>query len=148
MLTSPAFPATFQRKAMVPIDLSNGFHIAAGTIVQCNTNMLDEAPAEWGDPHAFDGFRFYKLRGRPGDVNRFQFASPSYDSMQFGLGNDACPGRFFASNQIKLVLAHVLSRYDLRFGEGVVGRPKNLMFEVNVLADPTVEVLFRKVAVP
>lgn len=145
---NPPSVATFQRKAMVPIDLSNGFHIAAGTIVQCNTNMLDEAPAEWGDPHAFDGFRFYKLRGRPGDVNRFQFASPSYDSMQFGLGNDACPGRFFASNQIKLVLAHVLSRYDLRFGEGVVGRPKNLMFEVNVLADPTVEVLFRKVAVP
>jgi cytochrome P450 len=138
------FKATFQRKAMIPIDLSNGFHVPAGTIVQCNTNILDEAPAEWGDPQAFDGFRFYKLRSKPEDANRFQFASPSYDSMQFGFGNDACPGRFFASNQIKIILAHILRYYDFKFEEGVVGRPKNIMFEVNVLADPTVKVLFKK----
>ncbi|KAI1639434.1 cytochrome P450 [Biscogniauxia mediterranea] len=141
---SPPSVATFQRKAMIPIDLSNGFHIPAGTIVQCNTNMLDEAPAEWGDPHAFDGFRFYKLRSRPGDANKFQFASTSYDSMQFGFGNDACPGRFFASNQIKIILAYILTHYDIKFDDSVVGRPKNFMFEVNVLADPTKMVLFKK----
>ncbi|KAI1310574.1 cytochrome P450 [Xylaria venustula] len=142
---NPPSVATFQRKAMIPIDLSNGFHIPAGTIVQCNTNMLDEAPAGWGDPNAFDGFRFYKLRSRPEDTNKFQFASTSYDSMQFGFGNDACPGRFFASNQIKIILAYILSHYDIKFEEGVVGRPKNIMFEVNVLADPTVKVLFKKI---
>ncbi|KAI1369844.1 cytochrome P450 [Xylaria arbuscula] len=143
---NPPSVATFQRKAMIPIDLSNGFHIPAGTIVQCNTNMLDEAPAEWGDPHAFDGLRFYKLRSnKPENANKFQFASTSYDSMQFGFGNDACPGRFFASNQIKIVLAYILSHYDLRFEDGVVGRPKNIMFEVNVLADPTAKVLFKKI---
>ncbi|KAI2627006.1 putative cytochrome P450 [Hypomontagnella submonticulosa] len=143
---SPPSVATFQRKAMVPITLSNGFCIPAGTIVQCNTNILDEAPPEWGDPHAFDGFRFYKLRSRsPEDVNRFQFASTTYDSMQFGFGRDACPGRFFASNQIKIILAYLLSHYDIRFEDSVVGRPKNFMFEVNVLADPTKMVLFKKI---
>ncbi|KAI0386473.1 putative cytochrome P450 [Hypomontagnella monticulosa] len=143
---SPPSVATFQRKAMIPITLSNGFRIPAGTIVQCNTNILDEAPPEWGDPHAFDGFRFYKLRTRsPEDVNRFQFASTTYDSMQFGFGRDACPGRFFASNQIKIILAYILSHYDIKFEDGVVGRPKNFMFEVNVLADPTKMVLFKKI---
>lgn len=141
---NPPSVATFQRKAMIPLDLSNGFHIPAGTIVQCNTNMLDEAPAEWGDPNAFDGFRFYKLRGNPGDANKYQFAGTSYDSMQFGFGRDACPGRFFASNQIKIILIYVLSNYDLKFEDSVVGRPKNIMFEVNVLADPTVKVLLKK----
>ncbi|KAI1132848.1 cytochrome P450 [Nemania abortiva] len=142
---NPPSVATFQRKALVSIDLSNGLHIPPGTIVQCNTNMLDEAPAEWGDPHAFDGLRFYRLRAStPEAANKFQFASPSYDSMQFGFGNDACPGRFFASNQIKIILAHVLLNYDLKFEEGVIGRPKNPMFEVNVLADPTVKVLFKR----
>lgn len=137
--------ATFQRKAMIPITLSNGFHIPAGTIVQCNTNILDESPPDWGDPHAFDGFRFYKLRNRsPEDINRFQFASPTYDSMQFGFGRDACPGRFFASNQIKIILAYILSHYDIKFEDGVVGRPKNIMFEVNVSADPTKMVLFKR----
>ncbi|RYP18529.1 hypothetical protein DL765_003904 [Monosporascus sp. GIB2] len=142
---SPPSVATYQRKAMVPIKLSNGFNIPAGTIVQCNTNILNETPAEWGDPHAFDGFRFYKLRSRPEDANKFQFASPTYDSMQFGFGKDACPGRFFASNQIKIILAYILSHYDIKFEEGVVGRPKNFMFEVNVLADPTKMVLFKKI---
>ena len=131
---------------MIPITLSNGFRIPAGTIVQCNTNILDEAPPEWGDPHEFDGFRFYKLRNRsPDDINKFQFASPTYDSMQFGFGRDACPGRFFASNQIKIILAYILSHYDIKFEDGVVGRPKNFMFEVNVLADPTKMVLFKKI---
>ncbi|KAI0459174.1 cytochrome P450 [Xylaria acuta] len=142
---NPPSIATFQRKAMVPIKLSNGFNVPAGTIVQCNTNMLDEAPAEWGDPNAFDGSRFYKLRSKPEDTNKFQFASTSYDSMQFGFGNDACPGRFFASNQIKIILAYILSNYDFKFEDGVVGRPKNIMFEVNILADPTVKVLFKKI---
>ncbi|KAJ2993668.1 hypothetical protein NUW58_g1773 [Xylaria curta] len=142
---SPPSVATFQRKAIVPIDLSNGFHVPAGTIVQCNTNMLDEAPAEWGDPNAFDGFRFYKLRNKPENTNKFQFASTSYDSMQFGFGNDACPGRFFASNQIKIILAHILLNYDFKFEDGIVERPKNIMFEVNVLADPSIKVLFKRI---
>ncbi|KAI0200935.1 cytochrome P450 [Astrocystis sublimbata] len=142
---NPPSIATFQRKAMVPIDLSNGFHIPAGTIVQCNTNILDETPAEWGDANAFDGFRFYKLRSKPEDTNKFQFASTSYDSMQFGFGNDACPGRFFASNQIKIILAYILLNYEFNFENGVIGRPKNIMFEVNVLADPTIKVLFKKI---
>ncbi|KAI1400090.1 putative cytochrome P450 [Hypoxylon fuscum] len=143
---NPPSVATFQRKAMIPITLSNGFHVPAGTIVQCNTNILDETPPDWGDPHAFDGFRFYNLRNRSAeDANKFQFASPTYDSMQFGLGRDACPGRFFASNQIKIILAYILSHYDIKFEDHVVGRPRNFMFEVNVLADPTKMMLFKKI---
>lgn len=111
--------------------------------MQCNTNILDETPPAWGNPHEFDGFRFYKLRSNPEDANRFQFASTSYDSMQFGFGNDACPGRFFAANQIKIILVHILQHYDIRMEKGT-GRPKNIMFEVNVVADPTAKVLFKK----
>ena len=130
--------------AMKPIQLSNGFNIPAGTIVQCNTNILDETPPEWGDPHAFDGFRVYKLRSKPEDANKFRFASSTYDSMQWGYGKDACPGRFFASNEIKIIMAYILSHYDIKFGSDVEGRPKNITFEVNVLADPTKMVLFKK----
>ncbi|KAI0178730.1 putative cytochrome P450 [Hypoxylon sp. FL1284] len=142
---NPPSVATFQRKAMVPITLSNRFHVPAGMILQCNTNIFDEMPAQWGDPHEFDGFRFYKLRSKPEDVNKYQFASPTYDSMQFGFGRDACPGRFFASNQIKIILAYIISHYDIKFEGGATERPKNIMFEVNVLADPTKMVLFKKI---
>ncbi|KAI0477527.1 putative cytochrome P450 [Xylariaceae sp. FL0804] len=166
---NPPSVATFQRKATRPIVLSNGFRIPRGVVVQCSTQILDETPAAWmegggararardddDDPHAFDGFRFHRLRGLLGDdadaARGLRFASPSLDSLQFGLGPDACPGRFFAAAQIKIVLAHVLRCYDVALalkGDGTptaVGRPKNLMFEVNVLPDPDVEVLFRRV---
>ncbi|KFY58689.1 hypothetical protein V496_06002 [Pseudogymnoascus sp. VKM F-4515 (FW-2607)] len=134
---NPPSIATFQRKALVPVKLSNGFHIPSGTIVQCNTNILEESPPSWGDPLSFDGFRFYKLRSKPEDTNKYQFASPSFDSMQFGLGNDACPGRFFASNQIKIILVYIFRHYDIKFEEGEVGRPKNILFEIAIFTAKT-----------
>ena len=137
------FAATFQRKVLIPVTLSNGFRIPANTVVQCSTNNLDETPNFWGNPHDFDGFRFDKLRSKPEDTHKFQFATPTYDSMQFGLGKDACPGRWFASNQIKIILAYVLTKYDMRFKDGH-GRPSNILFEVNVLADPSVRVMFKR----
>lgn len=64
--------------------------------------------------------------------------------MEFGLGKDACPGRFFATNQIKIILAHLIFNYDFALEKPEAGRPKNFMFEVNVLADPTAKLLLKR----
>lgn len=32
----------------------------------------------------------------------------------FGHGRHACPGRFFASQEMKLMLAHIVMTYDVR----------------------------------
>ncbi|EED17165.1 cytochrome P450, putative [Talaromyces stipitatus ATCC 10500] len=141
---NPPSLATFQRKVLTPVKLSNGLELPRGVIVQCNTGVLDEVPESWGDPHAFDGFRFYKLRSKPEDAHKYQFASISLESMEFGLGKDACPGRFFATNQIKIILAHLILYYDLALEKPDLGRPKNFMFEVNVLADPTARLLLKR----
>lgn len=141
---NPPSLATFQRKVLTPIKLSNGLALPAGVIVQCNTGVLDEVPESWGDPHTFDGFRFYKLRRKPEDAHKYQFPSISLESMEFGLGKDACPGRFFATNQIKIILAHLIFNYDFALEKPEVGRPKNFMFEVNVLADPTAKLLLKR----
>lgn len=143
-LLTESTTATFQRKVLTPIKLSNGLELPAGVIVQCNTGVLDEVPESWGDPHAFDGFRFYKLRSKPEDAHKYQFPSISLESMEFGLGKDACPGRFFATNQIKIILAHMIFHYDLALEKPEAGRPKNFMFEVNVLADPTAKLLLKR----
>ncbi|OKL62874.1 hypothetical protein UA08_01834 [Talaromyces atroroseus] len=141
---NPPSLATFQRKVLTPVKLSNGLELPVGVIVQCNTGVLDEVPESWGDPHAFDGLRFYKLRSKPEDAHKYQFASISLESMEFGLGKDACPGRFFATNQIKIILAHLIFHYDLALEKPEAGRPKNFMFEVNVLADPTAKLLLKR----
>ena len=60
------------------------------------------------------------------------------DSLGFGLGNQACPGRFFAVNQIKLMMAKFLTRWDLTLEkkgvEYTVGRPTYQYYDFSVVA--------------
>lgn len=63
--------------------------------------------------------------------------------MTFGHGRFACPGRFFASNESKVVLAELLLTYDIKLKEGEE-RPKNLFFADACFPDPKREVLFRR----
>lgn len=56
------------------------------------------------------------------------------------------PGRFFAVNELKALMAHVVMNYDVTFeDEGV--RPPNKWFGISVTPDPTARVLFRKLRI-
>lgn len=65
--------------------------------------------------------------------------------MHFGYGRHSCPGRFFAANEIKLILARILLEYDLKMPEGLTERYANINMGTDVLPDPTKEVLFKRV---
>lgn len=53
------------------------------------------------------------------------------------------PGRFFAANELKAMMAHIVLNYDVKFeNEGV--RPPNVGISLTVVPDPTATVLFRK----
>jgi len=90
----------------------------------------------------FDGLRFYNLRKIPGNENKFQFATVSPDSMSWGHGNHACPGRFFASNEIKVMLIELLNNWEFRFPEGK-GRPDNYVTETTVMPNTMAEMEFK-----
>ena len=62
--------------------------------------------------------------------------------MQFGSGRNACPGRWFASHFIKLVLVAVLGRYEVMLKEGE-GRPKSVVFQINQFPDTKGEIMFK-----
>ena len=74
--------------------------------------------------------------------------------MTFGHGKFACPGRFFASNESKIILALLLLRYEVRFEDAEKGgptatgaeatRPKNMIFADACFPDPNVKVLFKR----
>lgn len=53
------------------------------------------------------------------------------------------PGRFFATNEVKAMLAHVLLNYDVKLPNNS-GRPSELWFGVSSIPDPTAELMFRK----
>lgn len=116
------------------------------------------------DPETFDGFRAYKLRQAStlNDVQaRNTFVNVSDQNLGFGYGRHACPGRFFANNEIKMILAKLLLQYDIKMPNGLTTRWPNIengaevCFEQLIvesadraqqcMPDPSKEVLFRKV---
>jgi cytochrome P450 len=66
--------------------------------------------------------------------------------MSFGFGRHACPGRFFAANEIKLILSRILLDYDIKMPDGVQGTYENFHFGAINATDPTKEILLRKVS--
>jgi cytochrome P450 len=136
---------TFQRSVLKPITLSDGTYLPTGTRIFAPSVAISSDPSIYEEPDHFDGLRFYNLRQRsPEDENTYQFISTSKTQMHFGGGRHACPGRWFASHEIKLILATLISRYDLRLKEGE-GRPKNILFQSQLTPNPNAEILFKSV---
>ena len=93
--------------------------------------------------HEFDPMRFYKQRQDPDEANLHQFTTTEKNSLHFGYGKWACPGRFFAMYEIKLILAYLLLKYEFKFPrEGE--RPENLSAHKYVFPDQDAHVLFRE----
>lgn len=53
------------------------------------------------------------------------------------------PGRFFAANELKSLLAFIVLNYDLKLG-GDGQRPRNIYWALNVIPAPKGKVLFRR----
>lgn len=84
------------------------------------------------NPEVFDGYRSYKLRQKPEDAHKHQFTSTSLHSLHFGHKQHSCPGRFMASNVIKMVLGSLLVEYYLRWPGERHARPRGIhAFEYN-----------------
>ncbi|KAF8623267.1 hypothetical protein AX15_006434 [Amanita polypyramis BW_CC] len=85
-------------------------------------------------PDTFDGFRFEKKCEDDGESAKHMLAS---------LNCRASPGRFFAANEVKTAIAHILLNYDVKLANDG-GRPRTLWLGRAPLPDPTAEVLFQK----
>ncbi|KAG6114714.1 hypothetical protein E4U13_003230 [Claviceps humidiphila] len=121
--------------------------LADGTVLPKNMLTLVSAHKHWDaesyeQPDKFDGYRFYNLRQVPGKENVAQLVSVTPDHMGFGYGLHACPGRFFASEEIKLVLCHILLKYDFKLVQGTDIEPRK--FGLNMNANPTARLAIRR----
>ncbi|RDW89917.1 cytochrome P450 [Aspergillus mulundensis] len=148
----PPLTATFQRRAMKPLQLSDGTDIPSGALLLAPADAIAFDPNFYPDPEAFDGLRFYKLRqqanengsaAKVGSKVRHQFVATSETQVQFGLGRHACPGRWFAGHVIKMVVAAVLLDYDLKFRDGEEKR-KTFLFQTTNMPDPKTRILMRR----
>ncbi|KAK4031299.1 cytochrome P450 [Parachaetomium inaequale] len=122
---------SFQRLVLSPIRLSNGFVIPAGTHICAASDARSRDPAPYEAPLEFRPLRFYhppsgEAAGGGGEVDAANlFSSVANGDSWFGVGRQACPGRWYASAQIKLVLCLLLTEYEFKFPDGQTARPKN-----------------------
>lgn len=125
------------------VTLSDGLFLPKGTFVNANGYQITHDPAVLesdSDPNSFDGLRYYNMRKRLTKTGqdekevagKHQFVSVSNSSLMFGYGKHACPGRFFAGNEIKLILAKILLEFDLKMPPGAQGRYESKSWEVSV----------------
>ncbi|PGH19028.1 hypothetical protein AJ79_00062 [Helicocarpus griseus UAMH5409] len=120
---NPISYLSLYRLLQVPLQLSAGPKLPKGSVICVDSYHIHNSPQLWEDPEAFDPMRFYKLRQKPGHEARHQFSSLGSDSPGWGDGPQACPGRQFAGNTIKIVLAHLLLNYDIELPPEQ-GKPK------------------------
>jgi len=129
------------------ITLSNGQYIPPGVCIEVPSYAVYQDSANYPDADRFDGFRFAKIRkaGSASDNARNQFVTTNEQNLFFGYGKHACPGRFFAANEIKMILARCILEYDIKNVEGVEGRLANLENGRGSTPDATKQLLFKKV---
>lgn len=131
----PLGAGSFQRKVLKPFTLSNGQTIPEGVIIEVPAGSMNFDDEIHEDPFKFDALRYYNLRMAKDKeesavkaaevVANSQFVSVGTSSLTFGYGRHACPGRFFAVNEIKMIMATALLHYDMKNVDGQTERYPN-----------------------
>ena len=122
--------------------LSDGIMLLKGSHLCMPVNAIQNDPESTSDPTFFDSFRYYKHRQKLGEGHLHQFATAEKNILNFGHGKAACPGRFFASLEIKVILVRLLMDYDFKLLPGQ-SRPKNLTAHEFIFPNPDGELMVR-----
>jgi cytochrome P450 len=137
--------------------LSTGHRLPKGTRIAFDTLSVHLStatqtfspaynPPENKPPTEFDGFRFYRLRKMQGKENLHRFATASAESLTWGYGDHACPGRFFADYELKVLLVELLRKWDIRVKDPKATNSQTLrkMRELVVVVPRDAEVELRR----
>ena len=126
------------RKVVDPngMQLSVGPRIPCGTLCAVSADRVNMSPEYYPEPTKFDGYRFYRMRQAPGGEYKHQLVSTSDAEINFSLGGRACPGRIFFSALEKVVLAHLLTHYDIRVKPGHEKEDSRLIDGIRVVMNP------------
>ncbi|KAG4434791.1 hypothetical protein IFR05_009726 [Cadophora sp. M221] len=114
------------------VTLPTGERLPRGTKVGIHAYPVHHDESYYKDPYTFNPMRFCSLEEKlidgpenSGGNKGTALVTTSSIFMPFSHGRHACPGRFFASQQLKLVLAYIALNYDI---QPIASRPANDWF--------------------
>ncbi|KAF4822356.1 Cytochrome P450 monooygenase 1 [Colletotrichum tropicale] len=130
------------RRVMSEVRLQDGTLLPKESGIAVSAEKMWD-PEIYQNPRDFDGYRFLRMReaSEQGEKTA-QLVSTSPEHLGFGLGIHACPGRFFGANTVKLVMCHLLLKYDIKLAQNSNTNP--MEFGFSMLANPFVKVLVRR----
>lgn len=148
------------RKVQKDFFFTDGTVIPKGCYIVSPPFCIHHEEEYYPSPNTFDPLRFYRLREKLGESTGHQMITPSPEFIRFGLGKHAwcgfllhslpfysrasfSPGRFLTAKVQKLLLAHIVSSYDLKPENNTV--PQKCA-EVGVFRSPdlTTKIMFKK----
>ncbi|KAJ4286358.1 hypothetical protein N0V88_008064 [Collariella sp. IMI 366227] len=139
----PVSASSFVRKVNKMITLSNGQIIPAGVIIEVPAVAIARDPEVFQDADKFMPWRFAHMReqakaaGKVEAAAQNQFVSLDTQLLTFGYGRHACPGRYFAGNEVKMIVANFIMQYDMKLPDGVKERHPNHWFGAFVSSPST-----------
>ncbi|KAI4626023.1 uncharacterized protein J4E87_001498 [Alternaria ethzedia] len=145
----PTGYTAFNRRVLKGITLSNGQYIPPGVTIEVPSAAVYLDEKNYPSADEFDGFRAYKARqsGKAADIARNQFVTTNETNLNFGYGAHACPGRFFAANEIKMILVRLILEYDVKMPNDETVRYPMVDVSTQSMPDPTKALKFRKVQI-
>ena len=124
-----------------------GWSLQPGALVATDVYSVHMDPELYPKPDEYDAFRFSRVReefeqnqkeGKLNENDKSEMLRLKGTGMittgdtflPFGHGKHACPGRFFVSHELKMLLSYLFTEYDV---EPLPERPKNTWFGPHVI---------------
>ncbi|KAF1933736.1 cytochrome P450 [Didymella exigua CBS 183.55] len=131
------------------ITTPDGLHIKRGNVIGVPALPVHRDPNTYHNPNSFDPLRFLRRTGKDSQqqnnkestVRSTNTVDTSLIFLPFGHGRHGCPGRFFAANEIKLLLAYIAMNYDI---EPLRIRPEPIAFGSIMTPSPNISIKIRR----
>ncbi|KAG6336211.1 hypothetical protein ID866_2888 [Astraeus odoratus] len=131
------------RKVLKEFRFSDGTVVPKGYYVAAPLRATHLDRENYVYPDTFDPFRFSRSREEPGESIKHQMITPTPEYLEFGLGKHACPGRFLTAKIQKLMLAHIVTTYDIKLeDESTPLKPSQ--HGIFIAPDLDARIMFRK----
>ncbi|KAL8836815.1 MAG: hypothetical protein Q9170_002776 [Blastenia crenularia] len=141
--TSDAISA--RRKAIAPFEFVDGLQVPVGDWVCLPQQAMMRDARFYPQPELFNPARFLHPLSRGSSdtkTTRPRFTDVSSRWPVWGLGTAACPGRFYASLTLKLILIHVLKYYECELLDGQA--PRSRCWRSSIVPRPSTIIFFNK----
>ena len=137
MRVSNFMTRTVLRKVMPAEGIENkaeGWRAPQGVLLSVDMHSVQHDAAIYPDPDNYDAFRFSRpkeksnassVHSEASGIRNTGLVTTSDIFLAFSHGRHACPGRFFVSLEMKLLLAYVVMNYEV---EPLKTRPPNTWF--------------------